>query len=97
MTNISKAKAIRDLKSHLPNALAKLKIFINNFHVNNKASSKGKEYQMYTKERIGTNAFGKDFSQLVEDLKRVHPGVTVYVSALKKPNPAQNSWLMYLH
>jgi hypothetical protein len=33
----------------------------------------------------------------MEDLKGVHPGVTVYVSALQKPNPAQISWLMYFH
>ena len=52
---------------------------------------------MYTKVCIGTNAFGEDFSQLMEDLKRVHPGVMVYVLALQKPNPAQISWLMYLH
>jgi hypothetical protein len=35
--------------------------------------------------------------QLMEDLKRVHPGVMVYVLALQKANPAQISWLMYLH
>ncbi len=97
MTSVSKPKAICDLKAHLPNPLAKLKIYINNVCVNNKASDKGNEYQMYTKVNIGTKAFGEDFSQLVEDLKGVHPGVTVYVSALQKPNPAQKSWLMYLH
>jgi hypothetical protein len=52
---------------------------------------------MYTKVHIGTNAFGKDFSQLMENLKGVHPGVTVYVLALQKPNPAQIICLMYLN
>jgi hypothetical protein len=36
---------------------------MNNFHVNNKASSKGNKYQMCTKVCIGANAFGEDFSQ----------------------------------
>jgi hypothetical protein len=40
MTNVSKPEAIWDLKTHLPNPLAKLKININTFHINNKASSK---------------------------------------------------------
>jgi hypothetical protein len=69
MISMSKPEAICDLKTHLPNPLTKLKIYINNFNVNNKASSKGNEYQMYTKVGIGTNAFGEDFSQLMEDLK----------------------------
>ena len=97
MTNSNEPEAICDVKKYLPLPLAKLKKYINNFHVNNKSSTNGKEYQMYTKVHIGTNAFGKDFTQLVEDLKDVHPGVTVYVSTLQRPNPAQVNWIMDLH
>jgi hypothetical protein len=68
-----------------------------NFWPNNKAFSKGNEYQLYCKICIGTNVFGEDLQQLIKDLRGVSSKVSVFKSVLQCSNTQVLNWISSSH
>jgi hypothetical protein len=75
-------EAMRDVSKFLKGMANTISKHVFNFQPNNKAFSKGNEYQLYCKIRIGTNIFGEDLQQLIEDLCGVSSRVAVFKSIL---------------
>jgi hypothetical protein len=76
-------EAMRDVSKFLKGMANTISKHVFNFQPNNKAFSKGNEYQLYCKICIGTNVFGEDLQQLIEDLRGVSSRVAVFKSVLQ--------------
>jgi hypothetical protein len=85
-SSLLEPEAIQDVKKHLKGTANTINKHIFNFCPYNQASSKGKDYQLYTKIQAGTNIFGKDFQQMIDNLKGVSSKVLVFKSVLQCMN-----------
>jgi hypothetical protein len=90
-------EAIQDVKKQLKGTANTIKKHIFNFCPNNQVSSKGKDYQLYTKIRISTNIFGRDLQQMIDDLKGVSSKVSVFKSVLQYANTHVINWISTSH
>jgi hypothetical protein len=90
-------EAIWDVKKHLKGTADNIKKLICNFCPNNQASSKGKDYQFYTKIRVSTNVFGEVLQQMIYDLKGISSKVSVFKSVLQCANAELINWISTLH
>jgi hypothetical protein len=97
MSSDTEPEAIKNTKKMLNGTANKIKKHVHQFRVNAKEAGKGRDYAMYIKCRIGTNVFGEDLNQLLEDLKCVASNVTVYKAILQKPEATVLSWLVNSH
>jgi hypothetical protein len=96
-SSLSEPEAIQDVKKHLKGTANNIKKHIFNFHPKNQASSKGKDYQLYTKIRVGTNVFGEDLQQMIDDLKGISSKVSVFKSVLQCANTQLINWISTSH
>jgi hypothetical protein len=78
-------EVMRDVSKFLKGMVNMLSKHVFNFQPNNKAFSKGNEYQLYCKICIRT-VFGEDLQQLMEDLCGVSSKVMVFKSVLQCSN-----------
>lgn len=97
MSSATEPEAIKNTKKMLNGTANKIKKHAHQFRVNTKEAGKGRDYPMYIKCRIGTNVFGEDLKQLLDDLKCVASNVTVYKAVLQKPEAVVLSWLVNSH
>ena len=97
MTSKLEPEAMKNTKKYLQGTINSVKKYIHQFRVNTQAAGKGNSYSIYTKMRIGTNAFGEDLDQLLMDLKSVSSNVAVYKSTLQKANTNVINWILNSH
>jgi hypothetical protein len=90
-------EAMRDVSMFLKGTANTISKHVFNFRPNNKAFSKGNEYQLYCKICIRTNVFGEDLQQLIEDLRGVSSRVTVFKSVLQCSNMQVINWISSSH
>jgi hypothetical protein len=90
-------EAIRDVMKHLMGTANANSKYVYNFWPNNKAFSKGDSYKMYCKICVGTNIFGEDLQQMIEDLKGVLNKVSVFKSVLQCFNTQVVAWISTSH
>jgi hypothetical protein len=90
-------EVIRDVSNFLKGMVNMISKHVFNFRLNNKAFSKGNEYQLCCKIHIGTNIFGEDLQQLIEDLRGVSSRVAVFKSVLQCSNMQVINWISSSH
>jgi hypothetical protein len=75
MSHCLKPEAMKDVVKYLKGMQNTISKHVSNFRVNTKMAGEGKSYPMYLKLRIGTNVFGDNLTQLIQDLRSISSNV----------------------
>jgi hypothetical protein len=92
-----RAEAMKDVVKYLKGTQNTILKHISNFRFNAKMAGEGKSYPMYLKLRIGTNIFGDDLTQLIQDLRSISSNVAVWKSTLQKADIMTLGWWKNTH
>jgi hypothetical protein len=97
MSHHLEPEAMKDVVKYLKGTQNTISKHVSNFWVNAKMAGEGKSYPMYLKLRIGTNVFGDNLTQLIQDLRSISSNVAVWKSTLQKADVVTLGWWKNTH